>query len=443
MSAKRALVVDDSKSARAFLSKILEEHALEVDSAETAELAIDYLTRHRPDVIFMDHLMPGMDGFQAVQAIKSNPRTATIPILMFTSQEGELYLGQARALGAMGVLPKQVAPADVGKVLQQLHLTDQPLEPVAESLDAASLPAPLVSETTGSHPTGITGTSAIMPVGEILLRDQISELRRFMVSSLDEQSERVLEEVRNMLRNAAPPAAIEPVAPEPPRNSVWPWWIAVAASLLAGVLGAMAWNESQERMRLEAQLADVATRPATRAAPLANRAATPATSATAEAPTSVPALTVVAVPFGEAPLAGSRIEQLRKIVNALAADGFHGTVEVRRFVGRFCLGGDRNVGFTLADTAVPYLQCNLVADANDADLGALPAESLAFANALAELRKAHGEAIRIDVAEGDAATLQHAYPEIGGTPARVPTAGEWNVAAEANNRVEIRWHQSG
>ena len=65
----------------------------------------------------MDHLMPGMDGFQAVQAIKNNPRTATIPIMMYTSQEGELYLGQARALGAVGVLPKQIKQADVSKVL--------------------------------------------------------------------------------------------------------------------------------------------------------------------------------------------------------------------------------------------------------------------------------------------------------------------------------------
>ena len=144
MTAKRALVVDDSKSARTFLSALLEAHALEVDAAETAEQAIDYLTRHRPDVIFMDHLMPGMDGFQAVQAIKSNPRTATIPILMYTSQEGELYLGQARALGAMGVLPKQVAPADVSKVLQQLHLMEdaetEELEiiPVAAGLDTGT-----------------------------------------------------------------------------------------------------------------------------------------------------------------------------------------------------------------------------------------------------------------------------------------------------------------
>jgi CheY-like chemotaxis protein len=103
MGAKRALIVDDSKSARLFLARVLEKYDIDVDSAESAEAAIDYLTSNRPDVIFMDHMMPGMDGLQAVQAIKNDPRTATIPIMMYTSQEGELYLGQARALGALGV----------------------------------------------------------------------------------------------------------------------------------------------------------------------------------------------------------------------------------------------------------------------------------------------------------------------------------------------------
>src|SRR5258707_3473204 len=90
--------------------------------AESAEQAIEYLKNNRPDAIFMDHLMPGMDGLQAVQAIKGNPQTAMIPIMMYTSQEGELDVGQARALGAMGVLPKQVRPVDVSKVLYELHL---------------------------------------------------------------------------------------------------------------------------------------------------------------------------------------------------------------------------------------------------------------------------------------------------------------------------------
>ena len=122
MAVKRALIVDDSKSARLFLARILEKYELDVDNAENAESAIEYLATHRPDVIFMDHMMPGMDGFQAVQAIKNNPLTATIPIMMYTSQEGELYLGQARALGAVGVLPKQIKQADVSKILYQLHL---------------------------------------------------------------------------------------------------------------------------------------------------------------------------------------------------------------------------------------------------------------------------------------------------------------------------------
>src|SRR6202034_1587190 len=142
--ARRALVVDDSKSARAFLTRILERYELAVDGVETAEQAIEYLTVQRPDVIFMDHLMPGMDGFQAVQAIKNNPRTATIPIMMYTSQEGELYLSQARALGAIGVLPKQIKHADVSKALEQLHLIGAPAASATTSPETRAEPAAVV-----------------------------------------------------------------------------------------------------------------------------------------------------------------------------------------------------------------------------------------------------------------------------------------------------------
>ena len=108
---KRALIVDDSRSARVILSRMLEQQGMIVDTAESAEQALEYLGHHRPDVIFMDHMMPGMDGFEAVQTIKANPQTGMIPLMMYTSQEGELYVSQARALGAVGVLPKSVRPA--------------------------------------------------------------------------------------------------------------------------------------------------------------------------------------------------------------------------------------------------------------------------------------------------------------------------------------------
>ena len=101
MGYKCALIVDDSRTAREVLRRMLEAHELRVETAESAEAALEYLSAHRPDVIFMDHMMPGMDGFQAVKAIKENPATATIPVMMYTSQSGDLYVGQARALGAV------------------------------------------------------------------------------------------------------------------------------------------------------------------------------------------------------------------------------------------------------------------------------------------------------------------------------------------------------
>ena len=149
---------------------------------------------------------------------------------------------------------------------------------------------------------------------------------------------------------------------------------------------------------------------------------------------------VVKVPFGEAPLAGARIERLREFATRMIALGERGTVEVRRYPGRFCLSGNATEGYSMAEAATPYIKCELMADANDAALGNRASESVAFATTLADLRKQGGEAVRIDVAEGRGDTTAVAYPEIGGTPPRIPTAGEWNAAAEANNRVEIRWH---
>lgn len=119
---KTALVVDDSKLARYVLKEMLIELGIKVETAESAEEALGSLSAFRPDVIFMDHMMPGMDGFQAVQAIKNDPKTAMIPILMYTSKDGGVYVSQARALGAVGVLPKKLKPVQLEKVLMQLRL---------------------------------------------------------------------------------------------------------------------------------------------------------------------------------------------------------------------------------------------------------------------------------------------------------------------------------
>jgi CheY-like chemotaxis protein len=131
---KTALVVDDSKLARYVLKEMLLGFGIKVETAESAEEALGSLSAFRPDVIFMDHMMPGMDGLQAVKAIKSDPKTATIPILMYTSKDEGVYVNQARALGAVGVLPKKLKPVQLEKVLVQLRLVpSKELEALKES----------------------------------------------------------------------------------------------------------------------------------------------------------------------------------------------------------------------------------------------------------------------------------------------------------------------
>src|SRR6202140_124230 len=260
MTARRALVGDDSKSARAFLTRILERYELAVDSVETAEQAIEYLTIQQPDVIFMDHLMPGMDGFQAVQSIKNNPRTATIPIMMYTSQEGELYLSQARALGAIGVLPKQIKHADVSKVLEQLHLLGE-LTPEHEiaTVRAEALPLdtapPLdtTSERRGpSRPKTPPLPQDLRLVIEAMMAHHMLDVRRFMVENLENNADRIVSDVRLLVQDQTPPAAGFPPNDRP---MDWRLWLAVAG-LAAAFLFGLQWSKQRgDSDALSAQLA--------------------------------------------------------------------------------------------------------------------------------------------------------------------------------------------
>ena len=91
MAIKNALIVDDSKSARIMLQRLLKKMNVGSLAVESAEEAIRYLEEKQPDVIFMDHMMPGMDGLEATQTIKNNPKTQSIPTIMYTSKEGDGY----------------------------------------------------------------------------------------------------------------------------------------------------------------------------------------------------------------------------------------------------------------------------------------------------------------------------------------------------------------
>jgi CheY-like chemotaxis protein len=123
MTIKNALIVDDSKSARMMLQRLLEKMNVVSLAVESAEEALSYLEDQQPDVIFMDHMMPGMDGLEATQTIKSNPKTQGIPTIMYTSKEGDGYNSLAKSHGASGVLPKPANQQAVMAVIDSLDNT--------------------------------------------------------------------------------------------------------------------------------------------------------------------------------------------------------------------------------------------------------------------------------------------------------------------------------
>jgi CheY-like chemotaxis protein len=435
MARKRALVVDDSKSARVILSRMLEKYDIEVDMAESAEQAIEYLKHERPDAIFMDHLMPGMDGLQAVQAIKSNPQTAMIPIMMYTSQEGELYVGQARALGAMGVLPKQVRPVDVSKVLYELHLLPDRRDLTEPALAPVELGAAGTLETKPAPPQDWSRRV------EAAVKEQAVDIRRFIVASLDGFATRIVTDVRDALPSAANDSSASAPAAQP---RVWPWAASLATLAAVAIVLGVGWARARED--LAKSRAEVAALAANNSQlqhtneqfdALTKQVETLATSVASLAPPStagaVPAARIEPVPYGEIPFDRSRLDALRDYLSKLEAQGFHGTVKATSATGVFCLTGNATDGFVPASASVLVSKCDLLGNPFEEALTSQQRQSLTFANLVAGVRQRSAGAITVVIDNAPSTRLAAQYPP----RTESVTAGEWNRAAAANNRVEF------
>ena len=146
--AKKVLLVDDSKSARIVLSRLLKQHGFEVDMAESGESALEYLEQGRPDAIFIDYMMDGIDGLEAICRIKEDPNISHIPVVMCSANETEDYAVAALAKGAIGILPK---PPTKEKLSEMVGLISQPVEAplvaAVETAEAAMPASPVVTIT--------------------------------------------------------------------------------------------------------------------------------------------------------------------------------------------------------------------------------------------------------------------------------------------------------
>lgn len=113
MAISNILVVDDSPTDRQYLSEILSKSGFKVATAESAEDAMAKLKTSRPDLVLMDVVMPGQNGFQATRALSRDESTKSIPIILCSSKGQETDKVWGLRQGARDYVVKPVNPADL------------------------------------------------------------------------------------------------------------------------------------------------------------------------------------------------------------------------------------------------------------------------------------------------------------------------------------------
>ena len=111
MTIKKILVVDDSATERHVLGEILGKQGFEVFYAEDGEKGVEQARQNKPDLIIMDVVMPGMNGFQATRAISRDPETKHIPIIICTTKNQETDKVWGLRQGAKDYVVKPIEPA--------------------------------------------------------------------------------------------------------------------------------------------------------------------------------------------------------------------------------------------------------------------------------------------------------------------------------------------
>ncbi len=117
MPIKHILVVDDSPTERHFLSELLTRNGYAVSTADSAEAALQLARKNPPQLILMDVVMPGQNGFQATREISRDPATCAVPVIICSSKQQETDRIWGLRQGARDYLVK---PVDPERLLQRI-----------------------------------------------------------------------------------------------------------------------------------------------------------------------------------------------------------------------------------------------------------------------------------------------------------------------------------
>lgn len=110
---KRVLIVEDDPDLVALARRWLERDGYRVEHAATGPAAIEALAKaDLPDIVLLDVMLPKMDGFEILRAIRAGERTAKLPVIMVTSFTRDKDVARGRELGATDYIVKPVMELD-------------------------------------------------------------------------------------------------------------------------------------------------------------------------------------------------------------------------------------------------------------------------------------------------------------------------------------------
>lgn len=110
-SIKKVLVIDDEAALHSMLKSVLGVHGIEVVSAHSGEEGLTMAALEKPDLIFLDVIMPGIKGREVCERLKVDPLTRDIPVLFLTAKNSEDDVKAELAAGAIGHITKPIHSA--------------------------------------------------------------------------------------------------------------------------------------------------------------------------------------------------------------------------------------------------------------------------------------------------------------------------------------------
>ena len=120
MSKAKILVVDDDPSSLELMEAILVPNGYEIITANDGSKAVAIMVEKKPDLILLDIMMPGLDGYSTLAKIKENKTISKIPVVMLTAMGFQLNKELALRFGAAGYITKPVDLAELLKTISRL-----------------------------------------------------------------------------------------------------------------------------------------------------------------------------------------------------------------------------------------------------------------------------------------------------------------------------------